>query len=118
MWDKPAGERYGNDAVLVVFTTYDGTVTAASDWDEAPSAYRIRPALDGSVEALLHDALAGAGLIQIRGRPETTGAARGAGWSGRSGSSTAPRPSAAATISRPIWRRSSTRWSTSTTRRR
>ena len=26
-------ERYGRDAVLVGFTTYDGTVTAASNWD-------------------------------------------------------------------------------------
>jgi erythromycin esterase-like protein len=72
-----ARERYGDDAVLVGFTTYGGTVTAASDWDEPPRVKRVRPALDGSVEALLHDALAGDGLIPIRGRPETAEALAG-----------------------------------------
>lgn len=34
-------ERYGRDAVLVGFTTYRGTVTAASDWG-APAASSAR----------------------------------------------------------------------------
>ena len=29
-------ERFGNDAVLVGFSTHSGSVTAASDWDEPP----------------------------------------------------------------------------------
>ena len=29
-----ARQRYGDDCLLVGFTTYDGTVTAASDWGE------------------------------------------------------------------------------------
>jgi erythromycin esterase-like protein len=49
-----ARERWGRDAVLVGFTTYTGTVTAASDWDAPPELKRVRPALAGSYEALLH----------------------------------------------------------------
>jgi len=40
---------------LVGFTTYDGTVTAASDWDRPAERKVVRPALDGSYEALFHD---------------------------------------------------------------
>ena len=35
-------QRYGRDAVLVGFTTYDGTVTAASNWD-APAERKSCP---------------------------------------------------------------------------
>jgi erythromycin esterase-like protein len=49
-------ERYGRDAVLVGFTTYEGTVTAASNWDAPAERKRVRPALPGSYEALFHDA--------------------------------------------------------------
>ena len=49
-------EEYGADAVLVGFTTYAGTVTAASDWDEPAERKRMRPALGGSCEALFHEA--------------------------------------------------------------
>ena len=47
-------ERHGRDAVLVGFTTYTGTVTAASDWNAAAERKRVRPALPGSYEALFH----------------------------------------------------------------
>jgi erythromycin esterase-like protein len=47
-------ERYGSDARSIGFTTYDGTVTAASDWDADAERKLVRPALDGSIEALLH----------------------------------------------------------------
>jgi erythromycin esterase-like protein len=47
-------EKYGRDAGLVGFTTYHGTVTAASDWGNAAERKRVRPALRGSYEALLH----------------------------------------------------------------
>ena len=50
-------EKYGREAVLVGFTTGHGTVTAASDWDGVAERKRVRPALPGSVEALLHSAL-------------------------------------------------------------
>ena len=41
--------------MLVGFSTYTGTVTAASDWDEPHERKRVRPALEGSYEALFHD---------------------------------------------------------------
>ena len=49
-------EKYGNEAVLVGFTTHHGTVTAASDWGEPAERKRVRPALAGSYEALFHAA--------------------------------------------------------------
>jgi erythromycin esterase-like protein len=48
-------QRHGRDAVLVGFTTYQGTVTAASNWDEPAERKRVRRALAGSYEAVLHD---------------------------------------------------------------
>jgi len=50
-----ARQRYGNECVLVGFTTFDGTVTAATDWGGPAERKRVRPALAGSHEALLHD---------------------------------------------------------------
>ena len=50
-----ARETYGLDAVLVGFSTYAGTVTAASNWDEPAQRKRVRPALEGSYEALFHE---------------------------------------------------------------
>jgi erythromycin esterase-like protein len=47
-------QQYGNDAVLIGFSTYTGTVTAASDWGAPPERKRVRPALAGSYEALFH----------------------------------------------------------------
>jgi erythromycin esterase-like protein len=48
-------ERHGADAVRVGFTTYAGSVTAASDWGGPAERLRVRPAPAGSVEALFHD---------------------------------------------------------------
>jgi erythromycin esterase-like protein len=42
--------------VLVGFTTYTGTVTAASEWDGPAHRRHVRPALAGSYERILHDA--------------------------------------------------------------
>lgn len=47
-------ERYGKDAVLVGFTTYTGTVTAASNWGEPPQLKQLKPARSNSYEALFH----------------------------------------------------------------
>ena len=47
-------ERAGEDALLVGFTTYSGTVTAASDWGGRAERKRVRRALPGSWEELLH----------------------------------------------------------------
>jgi erythromycin esterase-like protein len=51
-----ARQRYGSECVLIGFTTFDGYVTAASNWGEAPQRKRVRPALHGSYEALFHEA--------------------------------------------------------------
>jgi erythromycin esterase-like protein len=50
-----ARERYGREARLVGFTTYTGTVTAASGWDGPAERKRVRPALPESYEAVFHD---------------------------------------------------------------
>jgi erythromycin esterase-like protein len=48
-------EKYGTEAILIGFTTYTGTVTAASDWDGPAERKRVRPALNESYEALFHE---------------------------------------------------------------
>jgi erythromycin esterase-like protein len=48
-------ERYGPEAVLVGFTTYQGTVTAASEWDGPAERKRVRPALKNSYEDVFHE---------------------------------------------------------------
>jgi erythromycin esterase-like protein len=50
-----ARERFGDDAVLVGFTTYTGRVVAADDWDGPPLRKRVLPALPESWEALFHE---------------------------------------------------------------
>jgi erythromycin esterase-like protein len=47
-------ERHGSEAVLVGFTTYAGTVTAASSWGGRAERKRVRPALPTSYESLFH----------------------------------------------------------------
>ena len=48
-------QRYGGQARLIGFSTYSGTVTAASDWGGATERKAVRPALNGSIEELLHE---------------------------------------------------------------
>jgi erythromycin esterase-like protein len=60
-------ERLGSDAVLVGFSTYEGTVTAASDWDAPAEHKRVRPALAGSWEALFHELGERNFLLPLRG---------------------------------------------------
>ncbi len=47
-------ERYGDQARLLGFSTYTGTVTAASDWGGPAERKMVRPALRGSIEDLFH----------------------------------------------------------------
>ena len=49
-------ERHGGDVRNIGFTTYTGTVTAASDWDGPAERKNVRPALPGSYEELFHRA--------------------------------------------------------------
>jgi erythromycin esterase-like protein len=69
-----ARERYGNVATLVGFTTYTGTVTAASNWDAPAERKRVRPALDGSYEALFHATEIPNFLLPLRGATWISGA--------------------------------------------
>jgi erythromycin esterase-like protein len=59
--------RWPGDAVLVGFTTYEGTVTAASAWDAPAERKRVRPALPGSYEALFHEEGEPRFLLPLRG---------------------------------------------------
>lgn len=67
-----ARERYGAEAVLIGFSTYTGTVTAASEWNAPAERKRIRPGLVGSYEEAFHDIGVGRFLIPWRngGPPE------------------------------------------------
>jgi erythromycin esterase-like protein len=53
---QSAREQYGTGCRLIGFTTFSGTVTAADDWGGPAERKRVRPALQGSVERLFHDA--------------------------------------------------------------
>src|SRR5205823_2433132 len=47
-------ERLGQHAFNIGFSTYSGTVTAASDWGGPAERKRVRPGLSGSYEELFH----------------------------------------------------------------
>jgi erythromycin esterase-like protein len=48
-------ERHPGRSVLVGFTTHEGTVTAASEWDGPAERKRVVPSLPGSWERLFHE---------------------------------------------------------------
>lgn len=48
-------ESHANASRLIGFTTYSGTVTAASEWGGVAERKIVRPALNGSVEEMLHE---------------------------------------------------------------
>lgn len=47
-------ERYGQDAVLIGFSTHTGSVTAASDWDGVTERKLVQASLPESYEQLMH----------------------------------------------------------------
>jgi len=49
-----ARHRYGTQGALIGFTTYRGTVSAASDWGAPVERKTVRPGLAGSYEELFH----------------------------------------------------------------
>ena len=69
-------EQHGDEALLVGFTTFSGSVTAAAGWGSAPEHMAVQPALEGSLEELLH----GVGLprffLPLRGAGEALGELR------------------------------------------
>jgi erythromycin esterase-like protein len=60
-------QRLGDRSMLIGFTTYSGTVTAASDWDAPAERKRVRPALPESFEALFHTVGIPDFLLPLRG---------------------------------------------------
>jgi erythromycin esterase-like protein len=60
-------QRLGDQSMLIGFTTYNGTVTAASDWDAPAERKRVRPALPESFEALFHTVGIPDFLLPLRG---------------------------------------------------
>ncbi len=47
-------EQFGRNAFAIGFSTYSGTVTAASDWGEPAERKGVRPGMRGSYEELFH----------------------------------------------------------------
>jgi erythromycin esterase-like protein len=66
-----ARERYGESVRLIGFSTYAGTVTAASDWGGATERKRVRPGLQGSYENLFHEAHPSDFMLLLRDPHET-----------------------------------------------
>ena len=66
-------ERYGSASVLVGFTTHDGTVTAATDWDAPAELKRVRPSLPSSIERICHETGIPRFTLDLRGHDEAFG---------------------------------------------
>ena len=61
-----ARKAYGADTCLVGFSTYDGRVTAASEWDGPAEHKHVRPGLPGSYEQVLHSTGLGNFYLPLR----------------------------------------------------
>jgi len=59
--------RFATDALLVGFTTFTGTVTAASSWDGPAHRKQVRPALADSYERVFHQVGIPRFLLNLRG---------------------------------------------------
>ena len=62
-------QKFGDEAVLVGFTTNSGTVTAADDWDGDGIRKVVRPGLHGSYEQLFHNTGIDRFLLTLRNKP-------------------------------------------------
>ena len=63
-------QRYGDQSRLIGFSTYAGTVTAASEWGGVAERKAVRPALNGSIEELLHETGRSSFLVSAHISPE------------------------------------------------
>ena len=63
-------ESFAADAISVGFTTYSGTVSAASAWGADVERKYVRPALDESVESFFHESMVKAFTIIPSEHPE------------------------------------------------
>lgn len=69
-------ERHGGRAFLLGFTTWSGTVAAASEWGEPAQRFDLSPALSDSYEDLFHRSGVGSFLLPLRDPGEALGALR------------------------------------------
>jgi erythromycin esterase-like protein len=60
-------QKFATDALLVGFTTFTGTVTAASAWDGPAHRKHVRPALADSYERIFHEVGVPRFLLNLRG---------------------------------------------------
>ncbi|WP_443749321.1 erythromycin esterase family protein [Asticcacaulis solisilvae] len=63
-------QRHPDESLLIGFSTYNGTVTAAEDWDRPHETKQVRDALAGSIEDILHRVGMPEFLLNLRDRPE------------------------------------------------
>jgi len=71
-----ARERHPGEARLIGFSTYTGTVTAASEWGGPAERKQVRPALPGSYEGLFHRTGASKLLLTLGDLGEAAGGLR------------------------------------------
>ncbi len=71
-----ARQRFEEQVFLIGFTTYTGTVTAASDWDSHAERKIVRPGLPQSYESLFHECGVGNFFLDLCTRSEAVAALR------------------------------------------
>jgi erythromycin esterase-like protein/predicted phosphoribosyltransferase len=67
-------QKYDDQSRLIGLSTYSGTVTAASEWGGIAERKAVRPALNGSIEELLHETGRSAFLVSAAINPEAADA--------------------------------------------
>ena len=60
-------QKYSSEAALIGFTTYTGTVTAATNWDDPGEMKQVRPALTDSYELGFHNTEVPRFFLSLRG---------------------------------------------------
>lgn len=70
-------QRHGNDAFLVGFFSYIGTVFAAPEWDAPGRLYEMQPALPGSYSELFHNVGLPSFSLLLRGNAPVRGVLAG-----------------------------------------
>lgn len=63
-------EQHEMDTYSIGFSTYQGSVTAASDWDAPAECKQINPGIEGSYEELFHHVNIDNFLLVLRGNAE------------------------------------------------
>jgi len=69
-------QRHPTDTINIGFTTYTGTVTAASDWGAPAERKQVRPALPNSYEHLFHETEVPSFLLLLHDLGEAAAALR------------------------------------------